>query len=177
MTAGRQWVVTGNSWSVHLKHTSSLIATMTLTRTLKIFTESEITWTISILVLHRAWMIKKTITTSGVWPRYLSPAELPKNLILRCSWFYLLITIVELVLDNYQHCPSHRHFIESLRNVFDLWENGILNRSQFWTHIAESFKRTSARTIRPNKTLLCSSSRGSGYRMIAMVCVRRYLKC
>ena len=123
-----RWAVaTRISWSVHFKQ--------------KMGTKSDMTLAISIMILYRSLNVQENDND----PRCLtgtaiccsSPAELPINLLhsqcyrSKCCW----------VSSSVWYHLSHRQIIESyiLHNVFlDLWKNGILKHSQFWTHVNSS---------------------------------------
>ena len=123
-----RWAVaTGNSWSVHFKHTGSLIATFLRRppKEMPHWHEQSVSWSCT---EFEVWMIKKTATTSSVWFLYHrpSPAELPPNSFLH-SWCDQL-TIIKLDLI---HC--HFHWIKKNCIMFLTFGNsGVLNRSQFW---------------------------------------------
>ena len=95
----RAAVETGNSWFVHFRHTKRPIST--LTRTLKMITESDIIWTISIMILFRSLNDQENghdlrcLTAISV-KKVASPAMLPPKKFLR-SWCYWL-TIVSSCL-------------------------------------------------------------------------------
>ena len=95
----RAAVETGHSWFVHFRHTKRPIST--LTRTLKMITESDIIWTISIMILFRSLNDQENghdlrcLTAISV-KKVASPAVLPPKFFLR-SWCYWL-TIVSSCL-------------------------------------------------------------------------------